>query len=433
MEYILKDISNKLSKINYGHYLFLSGIFFLPSSIFIGILFLLPASIIGSYLQKKPYLKDPWNYPFIAFGILILLSTFLQNFFLTNVYQEIWDPKSSLIGMGNWLPFIWFFWAFQPYLNLRSKRKTFALILIAGTVPILATGFGQYYFDWTGPFKTLNGLITWYQRPIEDPGGLTGLFNNQNYAGSWLNFIWPFCIALFLEEKNNIFKKIIAFSFLLSIGFAAFLTYSRNAWIGLITSVPIILGKKGITIFLPIFSIILFLLFFIISPIFDGTLQTNLRALLPEKILLEISQEGYVGLDTSRLMIFLSAINLIKSSPLFGIGASAFTPIFLLETNFWKGHSHNLFLELSVSYGLPSSIILFISIFIILYLSSKKIFITNSANDISLFDRAFWAALFFFLISQLVDIQYFDGRISIIAWLLISSLKNIIEEKEIRI
>ena len=37
-------------------------------------------------------------------------------------------------------------------------------------------------------------------------------------------------------------------------------------------------------------------------------------------------------------------------------------------------------------------------------------------------------SLFFFIISQLADIQYFDGKISLIVWTLIAGLKNIIEE-----
>ena len=44
----------------------------------------------------------------------------------------------------------------------------------------------------------------------------------------------------------------------------------------------------------------------------------------------------------------------------------------------------------------------------------------------SYIDRAFWTALFFFLLSQLADVQYFDGKISLITWILIAGLKNII-------
>ena len=429
MEYFSINIFKKRSKQEFGLFLFLLGIFFLPSTMVIGIIFLFFASIIGSFLQKKSYLKDYWNYPFLVFGSLILLSSLIQNIFIDNKYIEIWNPHLSFIGLANWIPFIWIFWAVQPFLDSKVKRRSFALILIAGTFPVLITGLGQYFLNWTGPFKTLYGLIIWYQRPIEFPGGLSGLFNNQNYAASWLNFVWPFCLALFLEKGKTIFRKAVAYSFLFSTGFSAFLTFSRNAWIGLITSFPIVTGKKGFAFILPILTIFLLILFFIFSPFFNGELQNNLRNILPEKILLEFAEEGYKGLDTTRLNIFNSAIKVIKENPLFGSGAASFPEIFFLETNFWKGHSHNLLLELSISYGLPSSVLFFTTITNILFLSGKKIFIPKEVFDISLFDRAFWAALFSFLISQLADIQYFDGKISTIMWILVAGLKNIIQEK----
>ena len=429
MKYLSINIFKKRSKQEFGLFLFLLGIFFLPSTMVIGIIFLFFASIIGSFLQNKSYLRDYWNYPFLIFGSLILLSSLIQNIFIDNKYIEIWNPHLSFIGLANWIPFIWIFWAVQPFLDSKVKRRSFALILIAGTFPVLITGLGQYFLNWTGPFKTLYGLIVWYQRPIEFPGGLSGLFNNQNYAASWLNFVWPFCLALFLEKGKPIFRKAVAYSFLFSTGFSAFLTFSRNAWIGLITSFPIVIGKKGFAFILPILTIFLLILFFIFSPFFNGELQNNLRNILPEKILLEFAEEGYKGLDTTRLNIFNSAINVIKENPLFGSGAASFPEIFFLETNFWKGHSHNLLLELSISYGLPSSVLFFTTITNILFLSGKKIFIPKEVFDISLFDRAFWAALFSFLISQLADIQYFDGKISTIMWILVAGLKNIIQEK----
>ena len=121
----------------------------------------------------------------------------------TNNIPEIWNPNLSLLGMANWIPFFWIFWACQPYVNTQEKRKKFALVLISGTFPLLITGFGQYFFEWTGPFETLNGLIIWYQRPIILPGGLSGLFNSQNYAGSWLTFLLPISIALALKKSKS--------------------------------------------------------------------------------------------------------------------------------------------------------------------------------------------------------------------------------------
>ena len=408
-----------------GNFLFLCGIFFLPSTLFIGFLLLLPASIIGFFLQKDPYFKDRWNCSLISFGALIILSTLLQNLVFFNPYDSIWDPKLSIIGLGNWLPFIWFFWTFQPYLNSKYARKSFSLILIAGSFPVLITGYGQYFFNWNGPFETLNGLIIWYQRPIEIPGGLSGLFNNQNYAGTWLNFVWPFCIVLFMEKGNSFFKRIIIFGLLFSVGFASFLTFSRNAWLGLITSLSIISVKKSIVIALITITIISI---FLLSTIFNGELLHSMKNWFPQKILLEFSKDGYIGLDTTRSEIYTSALLLIKENPIFGIGAASFPEIFNLQTGFWKGHTHNLLLELAISYGLPATIIIFITFSLIIILSGKIIFFQKRLDIISSFDKALWASIFFFLISQLADIQYFDGKISLIAWILIAALKNIIDK-----
>ena len=156
---------------DYGFIFFILGIFFLPSSIVIGVLLLLPAFLITSLSGNKPFFKDYWNLPFLIFGLFIFISAISQNYLLTNNYDSIWDTKLSLIGLANWIPFIWVFWASQPYLNSKSKRRSFSLILVAGTFPELITGFGQYFLNWTGPFQTLNGLIVWYQRPIGNPGG----------------------------------------------------------------------------------------------------------------------------------------------------------------------------------------------------------------------------------------------------------------------
>ena len=149
---------------------------------------------------------------------------------------------------------------------------------------------------------------------------------------------------------------------------------------------------------------------------------------MSEKFLLEFATEGYQELDSTRIEIFSSAIGLLKRNPFFGIGATSFSAIYQLETTFWKGHSHNLLIELAISYGIPTTIIFFTTINFILLQSGIFLFVKQSVKDINLYDRAFWTALFFFLISQLADIQYFDGKISLIAWILIAGLKNIIEE-----
>ncbi len=429
----IKLFSKKFSLYKLGEISFLLGIFFLCSSIVISGIFLIPSLLIGSFLKNKKsnFFKDKWNFPFTLCSVLILLSFLMQKFLLPNNFKEIWNPNLSLLGMANWLPFFWIFWACQLFTNSHDKRRRFALFLISGTFPLLITGFGQFFFDWTGPFEIFNGLIIWYQRPIETPGGLSGLFSHQNYAGSWLNLVWPFCIAFVLEKTKNFIKKSISLCFLISVGFAIFLTYSRNAWAGLLFSSPFVVAQEGflcVVVFCILFSL---MLLFLISPIFSLDIQNFLVNLIPNKILLEFSKEGYKDIDATRIDILKNAFEIINMRPFIGMGAASFTALYALKTNFYKGHSHNLFTELAISYGLPVSIIFALTIVSILIFSYYVIFLKNiNSRNSYFFERAYWAAVFFFFISQNFDIQYFDGKISIVVWILLATLKNIVSETQ---
>ena len=105
----------------------------------------------------------------------------------------------------------------------------------------------------------------------------------------------------------------------------------------------------------------------------------------------------------------------------------------LRNQNEWYYHAHNLPLEFAISYGLLSSIILTVFIILVLYKSFIKIYIKNPNKKNSNFDRAWWAASFTLCLSQLVDIQYFDLRVSMSFWILIAGLISIINQKSSKI
>ena len=407
-----------------GCILFLVGIFVLPSMLFFGALFLLLAGIVGSITNNKSYFTDNWNKIFFISGIIIIISVLTHIYSPNDSYNIILDSNSSILGCLNWLPFFWLFWAIQPYIDSKKKRKKAALVLVAGTFPILISGFGQYFFEWTGPLEILNGLVVWYQRPLGEHG-LTGPFNNQNYAGSWLSLVWPFSIALLQEKTNSSLKKFTAISFFLSIGLAGILTNSRNAWASLLLSIPLVLSISSLFWLLPIIFLLSIILAVTSSELFTGIFQETFRTIIPEKIWMEFTEK----LESSRIQIFISGLKISLVEPIFGLGGASFPIIYELQNNAWRGHPHNLILELAVSYGYPVTIIIFSSISVLLIKSSKFVF-NKKTNDIQFFsfEKAWWSSIFILLISQCFDIQYFDGRISIMFWLLLAGLKTIIDE-----
>ena len=187
---------------------------------------------------------------------------------------------------------------------------------MAGTFPVLISGFGQYFFNWTGPLEIFNGLIIWYQRPIGDDG-LTDPFNNQNYAGAWLSLVWPFSLAFLIEKTNSSFKKFSAIFFFLSIGLALILTNSRNAWLSVLLSLPLILQTSSffwLSIFIFLLSIIIVITS---SDLFSGELQEVFRTIIPDKIWMEFTQKAKL----SRFDIILSSFKISLIEPLFGLGA----------------------------------------------------------------------------------------------------------------
>ena len=407
--------------------IFYIGLFLLPSAFSISVIFILISLIISTFKFKENYLHDVWNLPFLLSGVFLISSSFINTFFNNHLLNYDLNPSLTWVGLGNWLPFFWCFWGFQAYLDSPERRRICGLILIAGSFPVIISGLGQSFFNWDGPFQTLFGLITWYQRPIDNIFGLTGLFNNPNYAGSWLNSIWPFCLACLIDLKQGALKKISIFFFTFGVSISTILTNSRAAWIGILIGSFLIYGKKSLKYLKYFFLIFTFILISAKFELFGNNYQNLLKLIIPESIWLEFSNFQY-----TRLEIWQSAIQYVINNPFFGYGAGSFTEIFKLQTGFWKGHAHNLPLELMVSYGVPAGLLIIIPIVLLLILAIKKLFKKNTFKKELIFDKAWIVSLFVLISSQLVDIQYFDGRISILVWILLSGTKNIITDKSIK-
>tara|TARA_B100001027_G_C16145921_1_gene275802 strand:- start:28 stop:714 length:687 start_codon:yes stop_codon:yes gene_type:complete len=139
-----------------------------------------------------------------------------------------------------------------------------------------------------------------------------------------------------------------------------------------------------------------------------------------------------------RMEVWQKSLELINSNPLTGYGAGSFEALYK-QTNGVIGeifHSHNLFFELAISHGLPSSLIIFFTMIYIITFSwrinfnklSKK---SESSNGLfKNFDKAWIISFIIFFLIHIVDITYFDGRISTISWILLSGMACIIKSKK---
>ena len=138
----------------------------------------------------------------------------------------------------------------------------------------------------------------------------------------------------------------------------------------------------------------------------------------------------YKDFQYTRIEIWLSGFKTLFNHPIFGTGAGSFSDIFKYESGLWKGHAHNLPLELAISYGLPALVLVSIPIFLLLYKLVKNIVFSKDkfGSYISIYDKAWIISFLILFISQMVDVQYFDGRISLIGWLLLAGIKCLVEE-----
>ncbi len=411
--------SDKNNYLITGRKFFNVGIFLLPSAPILSAISLFISVVIGSINRKDNFFKDKWNYPLFATSLLMITGNVLRSFQLINNSVKI-DNLNLWMDLFNWLPMFYIFWACKCYLIRPKDRETTIRIVLLSSVPVLISGILQYYYEIYGPFSIGNGIIIWYQRDISDQKSLTGLFNNANYAANWLSMIWTLSLTYTIQSfKSNLkpnWQKLILFIFNFLIGLNIILTNSRNGLLSMILFITIILVK---TVNLKIFLIILFLfipfiLIFIYSPFFDIDS-------VPRLIKGKLQFSSITDLEKlPRFKIFQISLDQIFKNPIFGLGASSFPIIFALLGDRFKTnniqHTHNLITEVAFNYGIFTSLLLFSTI---CYLIRKNWIKENKSNE----DIGWICAASSILIFNFFDFTYYDARISLIFWILLSGLR----------
>ena len=410
-----------------GYLFFQIGIFFILSAPNIAAFFILLSLISTHINENKLLIKKNWVFPFFVAGLIAILSSINSSFRHAKI--DGWSPSLSWLGLFNWLPFFYFLWRSQIYLYRNEMRQRISNLFLAGSVPFIFSGFGQLWFNWHGPLIFMNGLIIWFQRnlDINNNDGITAMFNNQNYAACWLIIIWPFCLYNLLNFEKFSFKKFIFFIYSILILMSVFFTKSRNGIAGTLTS-SVFLSNKSFLLLAPIIIILLLFKFYSINQrLISSFVSKNFFSKISE--IFQFSKFANL-LNEPRIFIYMNSIPIIMEKPFLGWGAATFPILFNSRyTDFDRDptHPHNLILEMANSYGLIFAFIVTISIFFIVFCSFKIIFLNKNKNirNYSI-DKAWWSSFFALFLSQMLDIQYFDFRISISFWILLSGLISII-------
>ncbi len=421
---------------DFGNITFLIGVFFLPSALPIGAFFLLTSIVFSFFISKNNFLQNKWDLTFLLCLILIICSTIYNASINPSVSLLEFDKSIFWLNLFNWVPIYFAFIGFQVYLKSVKQKLLFQKVLIAGTVPVIFSCIIQKFFNIYGPFKTLYGSIIWFNY-YHSADQSSGLFSNPNYLGMWFTLCLPFALSAIKLEKSKIINFAIICLINILIIYFSFATFSRNALLGIVISLIFFIERKKL-IFFSIFLFLSFIVFIYVLPNFLNIYQINFSDLYDANIFKKLSELKF-SLDNPRIKIWSNALNFISMRPFQGWGAGSFPYIFhensYLEIPFSPEsitkyqHTHNLIIELSYNFGIPTAFLIVSKILSIFLKSFKKIKNINRSLSSYLIYKPFIVSFFIFLLAHFTDITYYDGKISILFALLLAGLKNIIDEE----
>ena len=434
MKFLIENL-HPINNLKVGELCFLIGVFFLASALPISLIFFLVSITISLRINRGSFFKDKYNQILFVCSGLMIFSCINSTLNLSEITNQ--TASNIFLGLANWLPLFILFYSSQIYLNNSEKRKLFSKVFISGSIPLIISCILQSIFKIYGPFETLNGLIVWFQHPKALNAGITGLFSNPNYTGLWLSIVLVYLIYEIKTSKKDLKIKFTTNILVALTSYFIILTNSRNAFFGMLIVIFFFLKRK-LLIIIPLFLSI----FVVLKKIIFNTLGQNYEFFdnLSNKL---FAFDFSNFLNYPRVEIYSFASKFILESPLLGWGPSTFHNLIKNDwiknnTGMYKPgfleypifqHTHNITFELAYNFGIPLAIIMFLFIFKILKNSQFIIFKKSKKNEEFLINKTWFLSVIIILISQINDVTYYDGKISILIWILLAGLKSLIEEK----
>lgn len=256
---------------------------------------------------KRLILSAPQNLLLLGFLATIVLSHLSHTYF--------WGAYDSFIAFSK---IVIMFFLFVNVLDSEKKLKISLWLIILLTVVIAIQGIEQFKtgFGWAGQPLSNEGRICW-----------VGTFNDANDLALALVMAIGFLLA-FIFGRSRIFTKIISISLLGVLIYALYLTNSRGGYLALASTAIFYFLRKYKNKFIAI--------------LLGGGLAFSIFALGPSRLSNISADEDSAH---SRIESWYEGMQMLKSSPLFGVGYRMFTDEYRLT-------AHNSYVLVAAEEGL---------------------------------------------------------------------------------
>ena len=286
-------------------------------------------------------------------------------------------------------------------INTIENKKQFKFILYLFIIATVLTAvYGLYQYKY-GDLYSQAWLDTDMFEDIKMR--VYSTFENPNVYGEYLILAIPIIISLMWEEKG-IAKKLMLLAALGITMLAMVLTFSRGCWLGAMFAIALL------AVMIDRRFIILGILALMAMPF-----------VLPETIINRFMSIGNMG-DSStsyRVYILLGTLAMLKDYWFSGIGMgiTSFNTVYPIYSynNVTTPHSHNLFLQIVVEYGIVG-LIIFAGV---MYNFYKETIISVFKNK-NVVTMGFISGVSGFMIESLFDHTWYNYRVVLIFWIVIA-------------
>lgn len=344
---------------------------------------LLMASINENF-KFKHYKINTWIF---AFSIVIVISS------LISISME----ESVRIAMLM-IAFTMFYFVIINVITTKKQLKTVLYVMVV--VSAISAVYGIYQYIYGDVYSQ-----AWLDSEMFEDIKMRvySTLENPNVYGEYLILIIPIIVALLWTEKGWK-KKLFLLGILGITGLALILTFSRGCWLGIIIALAIlalIIDRR---------FIFLGILLLLLAPF-----------ILPDTIIQRFTSIGNMA-DSStsyRVYIWMGTLAMIRDYWLSGVGMgiTSFNTIYPLYSynNIKAPHSHNLYLQVIVEYGIVGFIVM---TGVIYYYFKMAIISMKTKKDILI--SGLTTGMVAFLVQSMTDHTWYNYRVVLVFWIIIA-------------